>query len=303
MSETGAALRPSARPPAPRRGEDAAIEKAFLFGERKTLVGIVTDPAPGTPKAGVAVVILNAGMLHRVGPSRVHVELARRLAASGFVCLRFDHSGIGDSVTREDGLPFAVSTVRETQEAMNFLAGSRGIERFVLVGVCSGADNALRACAADTRVVGAALIDGYNLPAVSRVFRIYARRLLSLQSWARLLRGRSLVWSTAKSVMTLQRATESGQSLYESLLPSRQDYVAQVRALCDRGVRLFMVYTGESPGYFNYLKLLRRRVRRWPSRDHLRFAYASDCDHQFTLRATRQRLVDSIHDWAVSEPR
>ena len=75
-------------------------EKALLFGEGKSLVGIVTLPAESSPVDRPGIVILNAGVLHRVGPNRVHVQMARALAELGFTVLRFDLSSIGDSRAR-----------------------------------------------------------------------------------------------------------------------------------------------------------------------------------------------------------
>ncbi|HEY5972738.1 MAG TPA: hypothetical protein VIT22_12400, partial [Pseudoxanthomonas sp.] len=51
--------------------------------------------ASGTAR-GTTVVLLNAGLIHRVGPFRLYVRLARELAESGFDVLRFDLPGIGD---------------------------------------------------------------------------------------------------------------------------------------------------------------------------------------------------------------
>src|SRR5689334_20064244 len=73
--------------------EDAA-ENAIVFGGDVRLVGIVTTPAE-TRADRTGVILLNAGVVHRVGPNRLYVTLARRLAQAGLTVLRFDHSGIG----------------------------------------------------------------------------------------------------------------------------------------------------------------------------------------------------------------
>lgn len=84
-------------------------EQALLLGPRKSLVGIIAvspSPLPDAPM----VVILNSGIIHRVGAHRVYVPLSRALAAAGFPVLRFDLSGIGDSENRVDMLsPFEAS--------------------------------------------------------------------------------------------------------------------------------------------------------------------------------------------------
>src|SRR5689334_21003043 len=114
------------------------IERARRFGDEQTLVGIVTEPPAGVlPRA--AVVLLNAGVVHRVGPNRMHVEIARGLAALGLVVVRVDLSGLGDSESRRDSTPFERAAVLETQGVMSALAAQYGVSRFVTAGLCSGA--------------------------------------------------------------------------------------------------------------------------------------------------------------------
>src|SRR5208337_1020254 len=80
------------------------------------LVGIVTQPVDYEPEDRPVFVILNTGIIHRVGHHRMYVSLARALARLGYQVLRFDLSGIGDSESREDGLSLldgALADVRE----------------------------------------------------------------------------------------------------------------------------------------------------------------------------------------------
>ncbi len=60
-----------------------------------------------------------------------------------------------------------------------------GVRRVILVGICSGADNGLLAAYHDPRVIGAALIDGYNGPSWRYALFFYRHRYFSPRSWAR----------------------------------------------------------------------------------------------------------------------
>ncbi|MEQ9321172.1 MAG: hypothetical protein RIF41_18560, partial [Polyangiaceae bacterium] len=89
-------------------------EHALRFGEGGGLLGLVTVPEEqrdGSP----GVLILNAGLLHRVGPCRMGVDLARRSARLGAPTLRFDSSGLGDSAPTHDDLPYEERAVRDIQ--------------------------------------------------------------------------------------------------------------------------------------------------------------------------------------------
>jgi len=85
----------------------AIEETASCFGTPPRLFGIVS--APAAQKSGKAIILLNAGAVHHIGPNRLYVPLARHLARSGHVVLRMDIAGIGDSVPR-DGDPRTSST-------------------------------------------------------------------------------------------------------------------------------------------------------------------------------------------------
>src|SRR6185436_6886506 len=92
-------------------------DEAVRLAPEGQLVGILSYPpgaqpaarsdtlSPATP-AAPAFIILNAGVLHRVGPHRLHVILARRIAASGLPSLRLDLGGIGDSIASSDATSF-----------------------------------------------------------------------------------------------------------------------------------------------------------------------------------------------------
>ena len=89
----------------------ACEERAVLIGAQPGMVGVETRPLgnDGGERAAVAAILLGAGLVHRVGPNRLTVRLARRLAARGIASVRFDHRGIGDSAPRPDGKPFELS--------------------------------------------------------------------------------------------------------------------------------------------------------------------------------------------------
>ncbi|MFI5005848.1 MAG: hypothetical protein ACHQKZ_00355 [Solirubrobacterales bacterium] len=302
-------------------------ERTLLFGDAKSLVGIITEPAqsiPGRP----AVILLNAGILHRVGPNRVHVRLARTLAEAGFLVMRFDYSGIGDSRPRADAMAFARSALAETRQCMDLLQKMpRGSGGFLLAGICSGADNALRAAVQDKRVVGVALIEPHSIPAPGFILYHYRRKLLDPRSWWRLLRGRSELVGGLREEQAADKdgpvaraapaappapapvsappaqvspAAPEPAPDPDSIMPSRQEFVRQVRGLVDRGTGICFVYSSESPAYFNYLSLLRRELRRPRVAGRVRVQVLKQTDHVFTPLAVQDVLVQTIRGWALT---
>lgn len=288
-------------------------EQVLRFGKSKSLVGILTDPPAGAAADLPAFVLLNAGLVHRVGPHRMFVQMARNLAAMGFVVLRFDHSGIGDSKVREDNLPFEQSAISETQEAMNCLSALRGSKRFVLVGLCSGTFTSFRTARSDSRVVGAVLLNALlespetiNEAAVADAFsRKTARgywhsKIFLPQSWLKIITGKAsyrqifgVLYLRLRSPFIRRRDNNYGP----------KQVAADLRSLIDRGVKLFFVYS-EGTSVLEYFRLtLADEIRRIAPSDKLRVEIMQETDHTFTLLRHQAHLFKLVSSWAGSMAR
>ena len=281
-------------------------ETALLFGAGKSLVGVISDPP--SPAAGErpALVLLNAGLLHRVGPNRLYVRLARRLAASGFVVARFDLSGVGDSRAASERSGFHERAVAETRACMDLLA-ARGARRFLVGGLCSGADSALRVAAEDERVVGAALIEPLSAPSAGHLVHSYRERLLRPKSWLRLLTGRSEAWSALAELVggrLRRRGTDAHRGPAPektgpppASLPPADSPAAQMRRFAARGGACCLVYSADNPAHFNYESLLRPQLGDVPA-SLLRVEVIAETDHVFTPLEAQARLLDVVVGWA-----
>lgn len=265
-------------------------ERAVTFGTGNGLVGVVTQPATPAPGAP-GVLLLNAGLLHRVGPNRLNVEVARALAEWGVTSLRFDMAGIGDSeVTSRDVLDIERSR-QDVVEAMDAFAETQAVDQFVLVGLCTGAYNAFRAALVDDRVVGAVLIDGYAYPTFRSRVRHYRTRVFQLQRWVDYARRR------------LGRESDDGAGdlvVFENEHVSRERFAAELSELVDRGVRLFMVYTEMGPLAFNYESQLADALPEVDVRGGTDVVYYEGTDHTFTLPGNRQQFMDDLATWMGS---
>ena len=72
----------------------AIRENVFAVGPSKSLVAAVAEPAGGAGTTTLpAIVILNTGIIHRVGHQRMFVILARELAARGYYVAAIDLRG------------------------------------------------------------------------------------------------------------------------------------------------------------------------------------------------------------------
>jgi len=280
-------------------------EDAILFGASKSLVGVVTDPAEGE-SSRPAVILLNSGIIHRVGPNRLYVTLARRLARAGFVTLRFDLSGIGDSVIRRDNVPFERSSVLETQEAMEYLAATRGVDGFLLAGICTGAVVAYHAARANQRVLGAVLINGQGyIPESEEAIHAYlatrqrrryylGRALYNLESWRRLATGR-VGYGDILSALGFRRA---GRRRAKDLPNTKAAEVAAgFRSLGDRRTEMLFLYSAGDPGIEELDLILEGNVPALASRETVQYRVVEKADHMFTSLASQEEFLRLTGDW------
>lgn len=276
-------------------------EQAVAFGAGNGLSGVLTTPTTA-PARDLAVVILNAGIVHRVGPNRLHVTLARRLARSGLATLRFDLSGLGESEARADGLGYAERVLQEARAAMDLLEARCGRRRVALLGICSGADNGLRIARADARVAGAVLIEGYAWESPGYHLEFFARRAASLRTWKRLVRGRVSLLGVLRRLAASRRsaagATASEDGGLDALKrPEPADVASDMLALAESGRRMLLVYSREGVPYYNFRRLFRRRIRHLEGSGRVTVRILAATNHTFSPLGVQQRFCEVVGDW------
>jgi hypothetical protein len=283
-------------------------EQVLVFGKTNSLVGIVIDPPKVESNNHLpAIIFLNAQGVHRVGPNRLYVKMARTLAAMGFVTLRFDFSGSGDSEIRADSLLFKRSIVEETQEAMNHLSAAKGIERFILIGIHSGAMNSLKAACNDPRVLGVILINttGYGGKALNsyvtnyRLARIYREiGWSSLRGWLRIITGKSNYRNMLRVVgFHLRRAFTRDRKAIPKTHDGTPDLRTDLCLLARRGAHLLLIHSRGDPS-LDYLQAIPDDEIRGPrSRGTLRVEIIPQADPTLTLLRTQEHLCGIVQDW------
>lgn len=298
------------------------------FGPGGGLFGILTRPDDDVKVADSPVaIILNAGIVHRVGPFRLHVNLARQLAAQGFTTLRLDLSGLGDSAPRPGKVDLDQRAQLDISDAMDFLekelsgaalpfANSRRAAnspplRFTVIGLCSGAYEAHRIAVADERIVGAVFLDGIVFRTLGFYFRTSAR-YLKPRFWRNAIKRRWLARRRAAS-------EEPGKSLAESEFFGgdlcRKKITDELHELVRRNTQMLFLYTG---GYddicgrsqFQEMYGLQPSDRANGSTDEpsktaaggsrggqLQVEYYDRAEHTFRLTENRQLACRRIVDW------
>jgi pimeloyl-ACP methyl ester carboxylesterase len=277
-------------------------EIPHYFGEGGRLFGILTEPVGDPPDpARPAIIFLNVGANHRIGPNRMYVSLARDFAALGYLAFRFDVAGLGDSVADGGGeyKIYSRESVHDVKAAVSLLSSMRGTRRVVLVGVCSGAYLAFHTGLADERVAGEILInpqtfewkDDDTLELSTRKSfrstRYYLNALTKRKVWGQAMRGKV----DARSVVGVLRerlVARLGAGLEEAigrfsgeLLP-RSEIARAFHTMSDRGVESLLVFSSNDGGLDMIERHLGRDAKKI-GRKNVRLEIIEDADHTFTL--------------------
>jgi dienelactone hydrolase len=256
-------------------------EKPLRFGENQRLLGILT--LPETVVAGrLPVVLPNTGLDPRIGPNRLHVHVARGLAALGHPVLRMDIGGLGDS----DAAVGAVANASQDLCLAFDLLSAQGLgDAFALFGNCSGAHDAYQTALADPRVKAAVLIDGYTYDTPRHARHRFIARLKRLPDKLK-------EWTTQQ-----EQSAEIGPAFNLGMFqkPALPDTAHGYQTLLARGTRLAFVFSGDIAREYSYpeqhfdlFPALKGQAQVW---------YWPDADHTFTRRAARQRLIDGVGGW------
>jgi hypothetical protein len=268
-------------------------EEILQFGDNARLFGILTLPNPAlrqSPKPPVFV-FLSCGVLHRVGPQRLYVRLARALASLGFSSLRVDLSGRGDSPGKPE-LRNAQSLLADYREIVSILEARLGQSQFVLSGLCSGADNALVLVQADNRVIGLLRMDPTFHPDDGLRVRKFVR---GLKNPVRYLNPLNYVsWRKLKAELLLEPPLMIGDP------PTREQTRAAFQAICERKGRALSIFTSAAvkQGYTQLGQLA--RANSFPGYEQCcTERFFSSAGHTFDLEQHRRQLLDEVEVWAA----
>lgn len=267
-------------------------EQVTTFGAAHHLVGTLNTPAQPRQDA-VAFILLNAGVISRMGPRRFNVKLARHLASLGFHSLRFDLSGQGDSQRSSSTAPHAELVRVDIKTAMDHITALTGIERFVIAGICSGANAGFDVAQHDPRVTGLWMFDGHAYGTFKSKLMRYWLQLTrefraTLRGWgARLLGKRS-----AERPEPALRAPGGTPG------PTRDAFAAGMQVLVDRGVRVMMMYSSDVLWHYNYQNQFRDTFKGHAFVDKVACIYQPDVDHTLTALASQHQVITRIGDWA-----
>lgn len=272
------------------------IERSLAFGENEGLIGTICEPSgPVSASRGLGMILFNAGVIHRIGPHRLNVRLARKLAEHGIPSIRFDLAGLGDSARPSGNHSFEAQAVVDLRSAMDALASQTQTRRFALFGFCSGAVHGYATSFADDRVAGLLLYDGYRYLTAKARWNYYAMRVKEHG----LFRA-GLGWVQRRTSAAFRRAgAAEGEVGFVTTGPSKTDFAEGLKTLLNREVKIFLIYSGEGFELYNYERQFHDAFGGLGVAHRVNVGFLPALDHAATSIAAQADLVLRIQRWAV----
>ena len=270
------------------------------FGRGDGLFGIVSTR--DEPSAAPAVILLNTGGGHHVGPHRLYVPLAREWAARGHYVLRFDLGGIGDSAP-PDGTgahtPYPERMLDDAREAIALVRKSAPGRQVILAGLCSGGWLAFQAARHGLGVDG---IVSINPPlylrdadaqwlSEGRALGRYQQAMRDPSKWVKALRGEASYATftrIAARALTRQVAVRASGVLGKNL---PDGLASDLCSLAGRRIRTLFVFSRGDSGLAYFQLQAPPALRRAEVRAFVEHVVVEDADHAFRSRAAQRTLA------------
>ncbi len=266
-------------------------EEPFRFGENQHGFGILS--LPESSDDAPVMVVLNAGLLHRSEPYRLNTLICRELAEAGYICARVDLAGKGDSPARES-MVNRESVALDWHHIKQALTRHLGERKFILLGLCSGADNAIKLCAGDSSVCGMVLLDPISLHDSISVWRqmfhhfVNPRKLIGLP--------RSVTGWIAGLFGGTHRQAADRSTLRD--LPTKEDTENCFRGLLQRNGKVLAVFTSYAYPQYNQVGQFSRTLNMEGLAGICEEVFWPTVLHLYPIQSHRDQLISLIREWS-----
>jgi len=296
-------------------------EIPLMFGVGHSLFGILSEPSQLSAtdrRWETAILMLNVGTNHRVGPNRLYVKMARAWAEQGYSALRFDLAGIGDSsssVGYTRARLYSKESTVDVRAAIDCLS-QRGCKRFIVMGLCSGAYVAFQTALTEPRVSGQILMnprrlewkEGETLQSAMQVSykstHFYKKALMDFRTYSRILHGRVDLRGIASrmSMLFKARLKRTLNNIFR-IAPDEDDVLSNAKLLCSKGTDTLMIIGAEDDGR-DYIEFHLGTHGKKMGRDpRFKMAIVDGSDHTFSNSDSQDTVIALVQqhlDRAVS---
>jgi len=295
--------------------ETEIIERFVKFGTDNNSFGIITEPLSVNQKLPV-IILPNSGANHHAGPNRLYVNIARKLASIGFICLRFDLNSIGDSLSHErlEHDVYPALSENEIIACQQLLCRKYNTEKFILIGLCSGAYTAFNAAQKikKNNISESILInpltfhweEGMTLSDSSvstyHAWGWYKKAITNKESWIKFFTGKinyqvlitalkdRLIDRYESTFLNLFHSTEDSHNK-SSKLPSKINFICN-----ERNIDLTFIFSDTDPGLDILMLNSGRLVKKLINMKKVAIYTIKKSDHTFSKYQPRKKAIEIL---------
>ena len=292
-------------------------ESSIFFGPHHSLFGILAEPnesSASNSRSETAILMLNVGANHRIGPNRIYVKMARSLTACGYSVFRFDLAGIGDSRV-ETG--FSIKNLYErdctldVRAAVDYLVANGG-KKIVVMGICSGAFVSFQAALVDPRITGQILMNprlleyqvGQNEDPLQRAMQsyyksthFYRRELLNLGVYRRLWSGEVDVKGIFKRFQIVFKARFKRKiEWFLQSKSSNESVLSKIKRLSNQGTHTLLIMATEDDGRDYIDDQLGTLCCHLQGDPKFQVILVEDADHTFSTSKSQQIVIAKVYE-------
>jgi alpha-beta hydrolase superfamily lysophospholipase len=287
-------------------GENKIHERTCQFGKEEKIFGILGfKDQPQSEKP--VVVLVNSGSVHHVGPNRLYVTLARTLALDGFTTFRIDLQGLGDSaqpMCLRENHPYPETATSDTESALTYLQHSLGAQRFIVLGLCSGAHTAFHSTIDLTKpnIVDTIMInpityrwvEGMTLDTTVHFQEVvyYKNAMKSSKSWLKFLQGKiQLRYAIGVGFRASKRYANS---MFDSKKSSQLS--KDLNKVFTQGRPITLFIADHDPGYSILMDGAKSVAKKALKTGRIRLQFIRKADHTFSTVEPRNDLIKKVSD-------
>ena len=294
---------------------DIKLVEEICYDPEDKLMGILSYHSELNKDNSKPLVILtNSGSVHRVGPNRVYVQLARSLALEGFPVLRFDLSNLGDSVLGKpdnENSPYSDYALQDIAIILNLMKNKYKFKSFIISGICSGAHNAFHAglTLSSTFNIKETIIinplrfysDGYSNQRTTPTYQVerdsqqYSESLFSVDKWKKMLSGKvDLIYLLNFIYQKTQKKIFCGLfTLAEKIgLYSGSQLTKDLKEYISHNIKISFFIASRDPGKKLLMNESKITVNAMIKSKKLNIYEINNADHTFSSLNCRKDFID-----------
>jgi hypothetical protein len=301
------------------------IEAVTFENRNGELLFAITHVPQNMEIKNPVILLLSPGVKMRVAPHRLYNKMAEELVNDGYIVVRFDFSGLGDSggEIEESLLADFYNTVQfgryvnDTIDAMSWAENKFNKNKFILAGLCGGAITGLLTGQIDERVEALlslnipVILDGSNQDRkkyltdgqLNRLKKNYIKRMFNIHSWLRFLTFRTdyklLLKSLFRNKDKKTAGPDNGGSANSADTNVNPLFEPAFMSWIDNSKNMLLIFSGSDRLTWEYNEkfAIPNKEKLDSVKDRFEVRVVDEANHIFSYRSWYEEMMKTSINW------